>query len=549
MTRITRRRFVWLSAGVFLLALAGRMAWRLGTSAGRLEGLEQLRTEVKEAGAGGPLQGDEDRIVAFCGDCHALPRPESLPRDRWYDGVRAGFEQYARSGRVDLVSPRINEVVAYYRARSPRQHQFTEPPPISPSWRARFRVEQWNWERETGAQPAVSTLRWCRLGASEKPVLLISDMRDGRVVAVDPRVGEGKQDATADPRSVVMVPKVIGKFQFPCRVELCDLEGNGSTGILVAELGSFSAVDHDLGRVIWLRRVSGHDDFELIPLASGLGRVADVRPIDADGDGRLDVIVAEFGHRNTGGIVLLRNLGGRDGRPRFVPERLDLRTGTVQIPVCDLNGDGKPDFVALISNESECVEAYLNQGQGRYLVHPIWQAPDLTFGSSSVAMVDLDRDGDLDVLYTNGDSFDNLYANPSHGVQWLENGGSNGWVCHRLADLPGAYCAAAGDLDLDGDLDIVVAAWLPRQVLPVELRAARPTSLLVLEQKAPGIFEGFSLATEWPHHAVMEMADFDGDGDTDFAVGYHTGLDGEQANHLPRVAVWWNQAMRSPRPE
>ena len=69
--------------------------------------------------------------------------------------------------------------------------------------------------------------------------------------------------------------------------------------------------------------------------------------------------------------------------------------------------------------------------------------------------VDMDQDGALDILFTNGDTFDDQYVKPSHGVQWLKNLGDQQYAYHRLTDLPGAHAARAGDFDLDGDLDLV----------------------------------------------------------------------------------------------
>jgi hypothetical protein len=263
--------------------------------------------------------------------------------------------------------------------------------------------------------------------------------------------------------------------------------------------------------------------------------------VDVDGDGDLDVIVAEFGHDRTGGILLLRNIAPRGQPPRFATEKLDLRTGTIHVPVCDLNADGRPDFIALVSNESESIDVFLNQGKGSFHRQALWRAPDLTFGSSGIELVDLDGDGDLDILYTNGDSFDNLYANPSHGVQWLENRGGPEFAYHRLTELPGAYRALAGDVDGDGDLDLVIASWLPQRVMPAELRQTPLASILCLEQVLPGRFVRHTLETGAANHATMEMADFDGDGDLDFAVGFNAGLDGAGAPAMPRVAIWWNQ--------
>ena len=51
----------------------------------------------------------ESQIVAFCSDCHAMPRPENLPRDRWHAEVQMGYEFYARSERNDLSPPPMHQ--------------------------------------------------------------------------------------------------------------------------------------------------------------------------------------------------------------------------------------------------------------------------------------------------------------------------------------------------------------------------------------------------------------------------------------------------------
>ena len=89
-----------------------------------------------------------------------------------------------------------------------------------------------------------------------------------------------------------------------------------------------------------------------------------------------------------------------------------------------------------------------------FIKHPI-----RAYGSSGIELVDLDQDGDIDVLHTNGDSFDRG-AKPYHSVQWLENTGDFPFVHHRLCEMPGALDATARDFDGDGDLDIVAVALL-----------------------------------------------------------------------------------------
>ncbi len=138
---------------------------------------------------------------------------------------------------------------------------------------------------------------------------------------------------------------------------------------------------------------------------------------------------------------------------------IDERHGAVHVPPVDLNGDGHLDFVALISQDHEVVEAFLNDGSGNFNHEVIWAAPDPAYGSSGIQLVDLDKDGDLDVLYTNGDSFDRG-PKPHHSVQWLENQGSFPYKHHHLCEMPGVLNAKAGDFDGDGDLDIVAASLL-----------------------------------------------------------------------------------------
>ena len=164
----------------------------------------------------------------------------------------------------------------------------------------------------------------------------------------------------------------------------------------------------------------------------------------------------------------------------------------------------------------------------------------MTYGSSGITLADLDSDDDLDVLYTNGDAFDNYYLNPSHGVQWLENEGNLKFTYHRLTDLVGAYGARAGDLDMDGDQDIIAVAWTPGKVQPDNVVLTKLPSVICLEQTKPGQFARHTLQTGCPNNSSLEMADFDNDGDLDFAVGCHS-LD--PTERLPYwVAVWWNNA-------
>jgi len=478
-----------------------------------------------------PTDAMESRITAFCGNCHATPSPDSFPRDAWHHAVLRGYEFYARSGLTHLDPPPIHATVDYYRSRAPRELVFPTAPEATTPLRAKFTVEKRTSDRYATVAPALAHLRWARLETDGPPVLLACDMRDGSVMAVDP-------NRRASP------PRVFARLNNPCHVEPCDLDGDGAIDLVVADLGSYVPYDHDFGRVVWLRRDEQRDTWEEIVVASGLGRVADVRPGDLDGDGDVDLVVADFGLHKTGQVLLLENTSESGEAPEFVPRQIDPRPGAIHVPVVDLDGDGQLDFLALISQEYECVEAYMNQGRGAsmqdrhvFLRKRLWTGPDLTYGSSGIEPVDLDQDGDLDVLYANGDAFDNNYANPLHGIQWLENLDNQRFVHHRLTDLLGVCRALAGDVDGDGDLDIVASAWLPEQIKPASLRDRPLPSVVCLEQTEPGVFVRHTLEVGTPRYPALELADFDGDGDLDFAVGSHM----TTTRHLSHwLAIWRN---------
>jgi hypothetical protein len=281
-----------------------------------------------------------------------------------------------------------------------------------------------------------------------------------------------------------------------------------------------------------------------------MGRVADVQPADVDADGDIDLVVAEFGYFRTGSIFLLRNVAAPGDPPRFDSEELDPRPGTTRVPVHDFNRDRQPDFLAMVSQEYECLEAFVNQGGGQFRVQNLFAGPDLTFGSSGLDLADLDQDGDMDVLFANGDAFDNSYANPSHGLQWLENLGDVKFAYHRLVDLPGAVRALPADFDLDGDPDLIAAVFLPPYVMPETLRAESVVSILALEQTSPGNFVPRALDAGLPFLASLEVGDFDADGDVDFVVGgflFPHGATAKRAQSVPRLTVWWNQRISTDR--
>ncbi|GAA5507811.1 VCBS repeat-containing protein [Novipirellula caenicola] len=461
------------------------------------------------------------KVETFCGDCHSMSPPESSTIEEWIDEVDQGFMLYQTSGRTDLEVPDRDQVVKFFQYQAPEKLILTHGIAGYPQSPVRF--ERVDADYADNRPPGITHIQWMDLGIKSTPALVYCDIGTGAVKAHWPSESD---------RPTVRLGTVLQ----PVHVAPCDLDQDGMVDLVIADIGEFNANESDLGQIVWLHRKSessaasatetesASEDapdqakFEKTVLLDGLSRLADVRPADFDGDGDIDLLVAAFGWRTTGKIFLMRNDNRfDDGVPQFTVETVDDRHGPIHVPPVDLNHDGHLDFIALFGQEHERVEAFLNDGEGNFSSELLWAAPNPAYGSSGIQLADLDGDGDVDVLYTNGDSFDRG-AKPHHSVQWLENEGTYPWKHHPLIHMPGAMAAEAGDFDGDGDLDVIATSLLVGASRK-QVDAVDSSSIVLLLQTAKGEFEPTKVEAKSHQHLALETADFDGNGKLDVAVG------------------------------
>jgi len=506
-----RRPFPW--AGV--LASATGVA---AVAAGLLYAARQAAPAAPESApvVAAVVEASKEDVVVACAGCHPVPPPDSFPKSAWRDEVSRGFRflQGASrpAGRADL-----GGILAYYERHAP---EALPPIVIEPARApAPARFEAVGYRRPGPPRPfGVAHVQFVRLFDGEDKGLdvVACDMMGGEVLAVRP--GSASSGPT-------VLARGLGS---PAHAEVVDLDRDGIRDLLVADLGSFLPTDHRLGRVLWLRGTSTGAFLPTI-LEAGLGRVADVEAADFDGDGDLDLVVGVFGWNLVGEVRYLENRTTDWAHPDFAPRTLDPRHGAIDVPVADLDRDGRPDFVALIAQETEAVVAFLNAGGGAFRKETIFRAPHPAYGSSGIRLVDLDKDGDLDVLYSNGDALDSSLLRPYHGVRWLENRGEYPFTPHLLASAYGAYRPQAADVDGDGDLDVVATSLLPGPGYKAARESMKIDSILLLEQVEPGRFVRHSLESVSCDHTASDLADFDGDGRVDLVTGNF-------ANVLPGAA-------------
>jgi len=498
-----------------------------------------------------PQEASAEQVHRFCGSaCHAYPPAETFPRSAWRREIKQAYD-FFRNSNLQLDFPSQESVALYYERRAPlewplfRHARSERGLPVSLE-RKDFR------SAAEPLHPAVSNVQLVHLFNERRLDVLVCDMRAGQVLVLQPYATQpapltppsppaGGEGGVRGAWRVLYSPGADNGFH-PAHAEVVDLDGDGIKDVLVADLGSPSPTDARCGRVIWLRGL-GEGRFEPHTLLEGVGRVADVQAADFRGCGKLDLVVAAFGWRNTGEILHLENQTTDWKKPHFVPRVLDERHGAIHVPVVDINGDGKPDFVALISQEHETIIAFINEG-GRFRKETIYAAPHPAYGSSGIQLVDLNGDGKLDVLYTNGDSLDAPYLlKPYHGVQWLENRGTFPFEHHPITSMYGAMRAVAADFTGKGRKDIVAVSFLPAHEFP-RRQELQLDSVILLEQTAPGEFVRHSLETSTCDHFTCAVGDIYGDGRMHLVTGNVGSAEGDERSAT--VTVWENRSPRRP---
>jgi len=245
------------------------------------------------------------------------------------------------------------------------------------------------------------------------------------------------------------------------------------------------------------------------PLFDKLARPVTVAVADLNQDHQPDYVIAQYGNL-AGRLSWMENLG----RKGFKEHVLRDKPGCLKIIVKDFNHDGLPDVLALFAQADEGIFLYTNKGHGVFEEKQLLGFPP-SYGSSSFDLVDFNKDGYPDIIYTCGDNGDySQILKPYHGLYIFLNDGKDNFKQKYFFPINGCYKAIARDFDGDGDLDIATISNFPAAITPWE-------SFLYFENKGDFKFQTYTLpgAVPFQKGLTMDAADIDGDGKTDLLLG------------------------------
>jgi len=199
---------------------------------------------------------------------------------------------------------------------------------------------------------------------------------------------------------------------------------------------------------------------------------------------------------------------------------------TVDGEAGDIDGDGDLDIVmgGLVWYENPRPQADPAKG--------LWKAHQVAdHGTHDLELADLDKDGDLDIVTRDQSDFG---ANAGDKVYlWRRDTGDN-WT-HRIIECPHGEGLALGDVDRDGDQDVVIGGlWF---------------------ENAGSILDGSwqpHTFCDWHRSATVQVADVNGDGRLDVVLspselaGNSYRLSWFEAPSDPRRAGWTEHVIADP---
>jgi hypothetical protein len=255
--------------------------------------------------------------------------------------------------------------------------------------------------------------------------------------------------------------------------------------------------------------VSNQGKLQIKPaLFEHLARPVQVLPTDMNGDGRTDFFLCEFGSLR-GSLSWMENKGGG----RYQQHIIRNSAGSVNVYIKQNKQTKQKDLWALFAQGEEGIFHFRNKGNGTFDVNQVLRFP-ASYGSTSFEMLDINKDGFEDIIYSCGDNGDITgILKPYHGVYVFTNDGKNNFQQKFFYPMHGCYRVMARDFKNSGNVDLAAIAYFTD--------ARQPETFVYLKNDGNLNFSPYGPPKEINFESVLTMdaGDFNSDGKQDIIMG------------------------------
>lgn len=233
-----------------------------------------------------------------------------------------------------------------------------------------------------------------------------------------------------------------------------------------------------------------------------------VEVADLDGDERPDLLFANGGDYSTPGTPELNGAYLNQGAGRPFADRSRQVFGATPdlarvIKARDLSGDGRVDILVGTTYQTQS-RLYLNDGGGAFREVTATHLPQVPLSVGDLEFGDVDADGDLDVVLADWGPGNNMTNDGGRTRLWINQGGGR-FMDATASHMPATLVRFSWDvefIDVDNDLDLDIAVSCKRCIAGLLLRNDGTGHFAPDPQGLP----------QYTNNYEYEAMDLDGDG-------------------------------------
>ncbi len=440
---------------------------------------------------------------AYCANCHLKPEPEVLDKKTWEESVlpdmrmRMGLyldedfgselpEDKGVPEGIYAKTPYITQenwekLQEYYIENAPEKPLAQKEKATPKNGIPGFKISQPVYDH---VSPNLTTMLRIHPESGE----LWLGHRLEKLMILDPKIGFQIKDSIATDTAPV------------------DINWTGDSSFELLTMGKMDPSNDSVGVISNFTKIT--EIWQIDTVLENLIRPVNVEYADLDDDGFTDRIVSQFGD-HVGKLSLYHS--DNSEREEIV---MKAQPGSRRTIAVDFDGDGDLDILGLMAQAQEGVYLWENEGEGIFKERALLRFQP-AFGSSDFRYEDMNGDGFPDIILVNGDNADqSIILKNFHGVRIFLNDGAENFEESWFYPMHGASGLEVGDFDGNGTLDLFVISFFP------DPNQQPNQDLIYFQNSGDGEYVPFVMEEKFDSFwLTLTSGDLDHDGDLDVIVG------------------------------